>query len=43
MKKTLLTLRICFLVLCVLGSWLLCYTIPEWDHYRGLAVAVGTP
>lgn len=42
MKKTLLVLRICFLVLCVLGSWLLCYTIPEWDRYRGVAVAVGT-
>jgi uncharacterized protein YacL len=42
MKKTLLTIRICFLVLCVLGSWLLCYTIPEWDRWRGLAVTVGT-
>jgi len=42
MKKTLFVIRLCFLVLCVLGSWLLCYTIPEWDRYRGVAVAVGT-
>ncbi|MBI2510895.1 MAG: TRAM domain-containing protein [Opitutae bacterium] len=41
MKKTLLVIRICFLVLCVLGSWLLCYTIPEWDRYRGVAITVG--
>jgi uncharacterized protein YacL len=41
MKKTLLTIRLCFLALCVLGSWLLCYTIPEWDHYRGVAMTVG--
>lgn len=41
MKKTLLVIRICFVLLCVLGAWLLCYTIPEWDHFRGVAVAVG--
>jgi uncharacterized protein YacL len=42
MNKTILVIRIVFLALCVLGSWLLCYTIPEWDRYRGVAIAVGT-
>lgn len=41
MNKTLLVIRICFLALCVLGSWLVCYTIREWDQYRGVALAVG--
>ena len=36
MKKTLLVIRLCFLVLCVLGSWLLCYTIPEWVDAPGV-------
>lgn len=41
MNKTLLTIRIVFIVLCAVGSWLLCYTIPEWDEWRALAVTVG--
>ena len=27
--------------MCIVGSWLLCYTIREWDHYRTAAVLVG--
>ena len=42
MNKTLLVIRIGFLSLCILGSWLLCYTIREWDHYRTTAVLIGT-
>ena len=41
MNKTLLAIRIFFIVLCVTASWLVCYSIQEWDHYRGLAMAVG--
>jgi uncharacterized protein YacL len=41
-NKTLLVVRLVFLALCVLGSWLICYTIQEWDHYRGVALMVGT-
>ncbi len=41
MNKTLLVIRICFVGLCVLASWLLCYAIKEWDQYRWIAVAVG--
>ena len=42
MNKTILVIRLCFLALCILGSWLLCYTIPEWDRFRGVAMTVGT-
>ncbi|HET7538057.1 MAG TPA: twitching motility protein PilT, partial [Candidatus Didemnitutus sp.] len=41
MNKTLLTIRIVFIALCVVASWLVCYTIKEWDQYRALAVAIG--
>ena len=41
MNKTLLVIRICFVGLCVLTSWLLCYSINEWDQYRWIAVSVG--
>jgi len=41
MNKTILVLRIGFLAMCVIGSWLLCYTIREWDHYRTMAVLIG--
>jgi len=42
MNKTLVAIRMVFLALCVLGSWLVAYTIREWDAYRGVAIAVGT-
>ncbi len=41
-NKTLFVVRAVFLAVCVLGSWLICYTIKEWDHYRWVAIAVGT-
>lgn len=41
MNKTLLVIRIGFVAMCVVGSWLLCYTIADWDHYRTVAVLVG--
>ena len=41
MNKTLLVIRIVFIVLCAVASWLLCYTVEEWDHRRELAVMIG--
>jgi uncharacterized protein YacL len=41
MNKTLLVIRIFFISLCAITSWLLCYTVEEWDHRRGLAVMIG--
>jgi uncharacterized protein YacL len=41
MNKTLLAIRIFFIALCVIGSWLVCYTVEEWDHRRGLAIGIG--
>ncbi|MSU45898.1 MAG: twitching motility protein PilT [Lacunisphaera sp.] len=41
MNKTLTVIRVFFIVLCAIGSWLVCYTIEEWDHRRGLAVVIG--
>ncbi len=41
MNKTLLAIRIFFIALCVIASWLVCYTIEEWDHKRALAMSVG--
>lgn len=41
MNKTLLVIRLAFWVLCVVGGWLVAYTIKEWDDYRWLAMIVG--
>ena len=41
MNKTLLAIRIFFIALCAIASWLVCYTVEEWDHRRGLAVVIG--
>jgi uncharacterized protein YacL len=41
MNKTLLAIRIFFIALCAVASWLVCYTIEEWDHRRELAIAIG--
>jgi len=41
MNKTLLAIRIFFIALCVTGSWLVCYTVEEWDQRRGLAIGIG--
>ena len=42
MDKTLLPIRLVFVALCAAGGWLVCYAITDWDHYRGVAVTVGT-
>ena len=41
MDKTLLPIRIVFVALCAAAGWLVCYSVSEWDHYRGIATAVG--
>ncbi len=41
MNKTLLVIRFIFIFLCIAASWLVCYTIKEWDDHRGLAMAIG--
>jgi uncharacterized protein YacL len=41
MNKTLLPLRLMFIVLCAAAGWLVCYAISEWDEYRVRAVLVG--
>jgi len=41
MNRTLLPIRLGFVVLCAAAGWLVCYTITDWDHYRGVALAVG--
>ena len=41
MNKTLLPLRIVFILLCTAGGWLVCYTVREWDNYRITASSVG--
>ena len=41
MNKTILIVRIFFFAICVMGSWLVCFTVPEWDEHQLLAVGVG--
>lgn len=41
MNRTLLPIRIVFVLLCAAGAWLLCYTESEWDKYRVLAIFIG--
>lgn len=41
MNKTLLVIRVFFIALCAVASWLVCYTVEEWDSHRGLAIAIG--
>lgn len=41
MNKTLLPIRIIFVLLCAAAGWLVCYTIREWDGYRAVAVSIG--
>ena len=41
MNKTLLAIRSVFFFLCGAAGWLVCYTIREWDAYRGLAILIG--
>jgi uncharacterized protein YacL len=41
MSPTIRIIRLFFLLLCLLGGWLVSYTVPEWDQYRWLAVFIG--
>src|SRR5665213_490943 len=41
MNKTLLSIRIFFIALCAVASWLVCYSIVEWDQHQGLAIVIG--
>lgn len=41
MDKTLLPIRLVFVALCAAAGWLVCYTIPDWDQFRGVALTVG--
>jgi hypothetical protein len=41
MDKTLLPIRLVFVALCAAAGWLVCYTITDWDRYRGVALTVG--
>ncbi|MBP6865812.1 MAG: TRAM domain-containing protein [Candidatus Didemnitutus sp.] len=41
MNRTLLVIRLVFWVLCVVGGWLVAYSIKEWDDYRWVAMIVG--
>lgn len=41
MSATLLTIRIIFFLLAVGASVLVCFTVPEWDRYLGLAAFIG--
>lgn len=41
LNKTLLPIRVVFVVLCAAAGWLVCYTIREWDAFRFVAVSIG--
>jgi uncharacterized protein YacL len=41
MNKTLVPIRIVFVLLCTAAGWLVCYSIHEWDNYRLRASFVG--
>jgi len=42
MNKTLFPIRVVFVLLCAAAGWLLCYSIPDWDDRRALAISMGT-
>lgn len=41
MEKTLPAIRLMFMLLCMLGGWLVCYSVTDWDDHRLLASFVG--
>ncbi len=41
MNKTISALRIFFFVLCLVGAWLVTYSVPEWDDFRFRALFIG--
>jgi uncharacterized protein YacL len=42
MNKTLLPIRIAFIIICAGSGWLLCYTVQQWDAYWMKATLIGT-
>ncbi len=41
MDKTLPAIRLLFMLLCMLGGWLVCYSVTDWDDHRLLASFIG--
>lgn len=41
MNRTLPAIRLAFMLLCMLGGWLVCYTVEEWDDHRLRASLIG--
>lgn len=41
MNKTLLAIRLVFILLCAAGGWLVCYAVTDWDDHRIVGVFVG--
>lgn len=41
MNKTLLPIRIGFVLLCAAAGWLVCYSSPDLDHYRKVGIFIG--
>jgi uncharacterized protein YacL len=41
MNKTLIPIRLLFILLSAASGWLVCYAVREWDDHRLLAVSVG--
>jgi len=41
MNRTLLPIRLIFVVICAASGWLVCYTINDWDAYRLRATLIG--
>jgi len=41
MNKTLLAIRLVFILLCASGGWLVCYAVPDWDDHRIVGLCVG--
>ncbi len=41
MEKTLPAIRLAFMLLCMLGGWLVCYSVTDWDDHRLLASFIG--
>jgi uncharacterized protein YacL len=41
MNRTLLPIRIVFILLCAAAGWLICYTVDDWDRHRLLATFIG--
>ena len=41
MSKTIFTIRVVFFLLCITASYLICFSIPDWDQYLLWAMLIG--